>query len=677
MNTLTAVWTFNSQKAIVIGYHGEVLLTEDSGESWEEVDYPGSAWIEGILFTSETVGWINSLSEMYYKTTDGGLSWQEFDFSLYQTGDYGGTVDLYFINENTGWIVYYNYNLDDTETLDLWQTTDGGDNWTHIYQFDTTYQEIDVSFIDEHNGFALQENALYRTTDGGSSWETILEGKRLESMHFLDENIGFVLENLSGSVLKTTDKGEHWDSHEVIGWGWEIQFTDEMNGVIRGPSIYVTDDGGVSWNPVYTPNSTMSSMHIAEDGAGYAVGEYGQILQTSDGGKTWEQNTEGYFQDLFAVDFVNRDIGWACGDHVILHTTNGGATWNELLMDITPLCYDIDFLNEKNGWIACSDYPVGSPLFHTTDGGENWEGIDLDGIDLDGIDYLSSVQFLNNRVGYACGRDLNGGVISGCVIKTADGGDTWNRLNHESSGILYDLNFVDVNNGWLHSSRNLFHTTDGGITWEYYEIEYGINHIQFIDERNGWYSSGNYLMHRTTDGGKTWYPQEMSLEWVSDFHFVDPQNGWASRGNSIYETHDGGITWEFSGVVLSESPRDIYFLDESIGWCVGGGGRIMRYDGASSDHTPRHSGQSLLMWQNYPNPFNNQTIIRYELMTEGRVTVTVYNVQGQEVETLADEPQNSGVHFYTWNPDNVSSGIYFCRVSTPYEHKTIKLVVIK
>lgn len=88
--------------------------------------------------------------------------------------------------------------------------------------------------------------------------------------------------------------------------------------------------------------------------------------------------------------------------------------------------------------------------------------------------------------------------------------------------------------------------------------------------------------------------------------------------------------------------------------------------------------------QNYPNPFNPSTTIRYGIETSGRVTIKVYNVAGQLVTTLVDELQNpkEGGHVAIWGGMNdngvqVSSGVYYYRLTTPGFTDTKKMVLLK
>ncbi len=81
--------------------------------------------------------------------------------------------------------------------------------------------------------------------------------------------------------------------------------------------------------------------------------------------------------------------------------------------------------------------------------------------------------------------------------------------------------------------------------------------------------------------------------------------------------------------------------------------------------------------QNYPNPFNPTTMISYNLKTAGYVTLTVYNVLGQKVETLVDGYQNAGVHSAEFNGTALASGVYFYRLTGPGIDQVNKMLELK
>ncbi|MEW6652278.1 MAG: glucoamylase family protein [Bacteroidota bacterium] len=83
--------------------------------------------------------------------------------------------------------------------------------------------------------------------------------------------------------------------------------------------------------------------------------------------------------------------------------------------------------------------------------------------------------------------------------------------------------------------------------------------------------------------------------------------------------------------------------------------------------------------QNYPNPFNPTTAIRYKLQAASRVTLKVYDVLGREVAALVDEYKQPGIYNSQFSILNyqLSSGVYFYRLTTPTAAITKKMVVIK
>jgi outer membrane receptor protein involved in Fe transport len=67
---------------------------------------------------------------------------------------------------------------------------------------------------------------------------------------------------------------------------------------------------------------------------------------------------------------------------------------------------------------------------------------------------------------------------------------------------------------------------------------------------------------------------------------------------------------------------------------------------------------------NYPNPFNANTVIEYSLPEDTKLSIGVYNLAGQHVETLVEGRQEPGYYRLEWSPKNLSSGIYFYRISS-------------
>jgi hypothetical protein len=67
--------------------------------------------------------------------------------------------------------------------------------------------------------------------------------------------------------------------------------------------------------------------------------------------------------------------------------------------------------------------------------------------------------------------------------------------------------------------------------------------------------------------------------------------------------------------------------------------------------------------QNYPNPFNTSTIISYSLSRSAAVELSVYDILGNRIKTLVKEIQPAGNYKVSFDAKDLSSGVYFCRLS--------------
>ena len=81
--------------------------------------------------------------------------------------------------------------------------------------------------------------------------------------------------------------------------------------------------------------------------------------------------------------------------------------------------------------------------------------------------------------------------------------------------------------------------------------------------------------------------------------------------------------------------------------------------------------------QNFPNPFNPTTLISYKLKETSRVQLKVFNILGNEVETLVNEQKPAGNYEITWNALNLPSGVYFYRLQAGSFIDTKKMVLLK
>jgi hypothetical protein len=83
------------------------------------------------------------------------------------------------------------------------------------------------------------------------------------------------------------------------------------------------------------------------------------------------------------------------------------------------------------------------------------------------------------------------------------------------------------------------------------------------------------------------------------------------------------------------------------------------------------------LYQNYPNPFNPETTIKFKLPHSSLATLKIYNLAGQEIETLIDGFQTASERKIKWRPQGLTSGLYFCRLRAGDFSETKKLILQK
>jgi hypothetical protein len=81
--------------------------------------------------------------------------------------------------------------------------------------------------------------------------------------------------------------------------------------------------------------------------------------------------------------------------------------------------------------------------------------------------------------------------------------------------------------------------------------------------------------------------------------------------------------------------------------------------------------------QNYPNPFNPTTTIRYSVPTAGNVTLKIYNILGQEVQTLVDHQQNAGKYVVVFDATRLATGVYFYQLKSENFTSVKKMLLLK
>ena len=104
----------------------------------------------------------------------------------------------------------------------------------------------------------------------------------------------------------------------------------------------------------------------------------------------------------------------------------------------------------------------------------------------------------------------------------------------------------------------------------------------------------------------------------------------------------------------TSTPTNIYWADASF---IDSLKQVVTTD-VKRTHTPT----DIHLYQNFPNPFNPKTTIKYSLNRQNNVTLKIYNLSGQEIDTLVNRIETAGEHEIAWQPKGLPSAVYFCRL---------------
>lgn len=276
---------------------GTILRTLDGGNNWDEFKTSNNSVLRSVFFINNN-GFVvggsvtggTSSRGLLLRTTDYGDSWEElYNFSHYSL------EKVYFYDDQTGFIL----GLDGT----IFKTIDGGITWDSVHTGITDYL-YDIFFINENIGWLCADWSLYKTTNGGISWFKIQEFAPFE-IYFADENRGwvFTMGNVfSGHIRYTTDGGINWTFQLSTPYSNNINsfhMINEKKGCAVGAygQIWFTINSGEDWIQVESPTDKhLFSVFFADESVGYAAGRNGTIIKTNSGGIV---NTQDQLNPVF------------------------------------------------------------------------------------------------------------------------------------------------------------------------------------------------------------------------------------------------------------------------------------------------------------------------------------------------------------------------------------------
>jgi len=294
------------------------------------------------------------------------------------------------------------------------------------------------------------------------------------------------------------------------------------------------------WATQYTnpAGSTLNDIYFVSSTEGYAAGNGGTILKTTNRGVSWESITSGVANDLSSITVQSSDI-YVSYDTKVRKSTNNGSSWTEaeisagIFTGITSLWFSDQNTGYAGGGQLLAPY---DQIWKTSNASGAW----------------AVSKTTNNLADFMIVLNLRGSSsanIWGAGYQGLDGyylkgdGTTWTSASIPDAEKLRGVHPVSLLDAWVvgdfainSTLTNAYHTTDGGTTWTSFNIGSDVinyKDVWFVNANEGWVSGDRGMIFHTTNGGTTWTQQTSHVtDTLSAMHFTDANSGWAASSSN-------------------------------------------------------------------------------------------------------------------------------------------------
>ncbi len=217
---------------------------------------------------------------------------------------------------------------------------------------------------------------------------------------------------------------------------------------------------GWQWGNPLPQGNTLRTMAFSGS-TGYAAGDFGTLLKTTDGGTTWSGLPVGTFAGLSVVQALSSDTVFAGGGCVARRSTDGGRSFTAVrFASVEAGCRvplrDLSFVSADVGYVLLDD----GSLLATGDGGTRFSprtavpGTRRAG----GVAAARAIAFLDAQTGFA--------ASGGRIFRTGNGGRSWSDVEGDFGPTINRLSFTDAQQGFaVTQGGKLLRTSDGGARW--------------------------------------------------------------------------------------------------------------------------------------------------------------------------------------------------------------------
>jgi hypothetical protein len=215
------------------------------------------------------------------------------------------------------------------------------------------------------------------------------------------------------------------------------------------------------------------------------------------------------------------------------------------------------------------------------------------------------------------------------------------------------------------------------------ELKIGYNYVWSIakDSKGNLYAGtyGNGL-YRSTNNGDNWKKlNNIDAKYIYTIIVDRNDNIYISSvANGVFVSKDGGDFWKSMGMSGFGISSMIVNQNSNVLLVGTTNGKVFKNTGeATSVNKNTELPKEFKLNQNYPNPFNPTTTIEFSIIKNEFVTLSVYNILGQVVNTLVDQELEPGNYSFKLDARNLASGVYIYKLSSSSGNIAKKMIFQK
>ncbi len=662
-----------------------ILKSTDNGESWtyKRNGISGKTIIESFAVKGDTLfaATQSGINPGIYKSEDGGNNWD-----LLTSHSSSRNYIIKIINNR----VFISGYFDSNEIIKY--SDDYGESWNTPSGLGSDFDKANIITKGNSNIYAATSSKFFFSSDNGSSWELATSNGlpiAFSGFDFLYQKEGETIIGISASfqgisIYSSNDNGNNWTENSSISGISNLHYYNNIEMInsnlysigipknLGDPFIILTSsDLGNSWseisskpkyeaysikgnstkiflgtiagvysNDINTNNWLETSQGIRFNGSIDGLANLGSnlfVLSRIGLGKS--SVYPGIFEEIMLPSYENFNKMFATNDALFVYgytpglfrSTNEGTSWENVSVNL-PENFNIgEFTNNESTIFISGSGQDGNYLYISTDNGNNWNG------NLVGQNYISTISEDDGKIL---------AMTSEQILVSDDIGTSWNELDITGlpQGYQFSDGFISGNTVFVivsdFTNYQVYYTDNLGSNWN---LVSGINNYSTLskigDNILAGTESGVFISY---DNGKNFFEFNEGLTPNIEINHI------ASSGKYFL----AGTIWN---AVWFRSLNDVTSIN-------------------SENDISLHDFQ---LSQNYPNPFNPTTSINYSIPFSDFVNLKVYDVLGNEVSTIINEYQPIGNYKVEFDASQLTSGVYFYKLTLGNKVITNKMLLLK